>query len=250
MADVRDTQRLPLILLPGLLCDAALWAHQGEYLRAIAAGGKGAGGADIRIADLTGAADGAADMAALADGVLATAPKRFALAGLSMGGYVAFEILRRAPERVARLCLLDTTARADTAEQTERRHALIRLAEGGAFDRIPPLLLPGLIHPDRMGEDAVAGEVVRMAHRVGAASFIRQQRAIIGRPDSRPDLPRIAVPTLVIVGAEDTLTPVDRAAEMAAAIPGAVLHVIPRCGHLSPLEQPAAVNALLAEFLA
>ncbi|MFM2042301.1 MAG: hypothetical protein RLY86_877 [Pseudomonadota bacterium] len=250
MADVRDTQRLPLILLPGLLCDAALWAHQGEYLRGIAAGGTGQGAADVRIADLTGAADGADDMGALADAVLAVAPDRFTLAGLSMGGYVAFEILRRAPGRVARLCLLDTTARPDTGEQTERRQAMIRLAEGGAFDRIPPLLLPGLIHPDRVGEDAVAGEVVRMAHRVGAAAFVRQQRAIMGRADSRSDLSRITVPTLVIVGADDTLTPVDRAAEMADAILGASLHVIPRCGHLSPLEQPAAVNALLREFLA
>lgn len=229
--------RLPLVLLPGLLCDARLWGHQVLHLADMA---------DITVPDLTGADS----LAALAGQVLARAPDRFALAGLSMGGYLAFEIIRQAPDRVARLCLLDTTARPDTAEQLERRMGLIRLAEGGRFASVPGLLLPNLVHPDRLADEALATTITAMALDTGAEAFCRQQRAIMGRPDSRPALARITVPTLCIVGGEDAITPPDRAEEMAAAIPGARVAVVERCGHLSTLEQPDAVTALMRQWLA
>lgn len=227
---------LPLVLLPGLLCDAALWAHQRRHLADVAV---------VSVPDLTGA-DSVGD---LARHVLDTAPPRFALAGLSMGGYVAFEILRQAPERVARLCLVDTTARPDTDEQKERRQGLIRLAKTGKFKGVTPRLLPLLIHPDRMEEDAVAGEVMRMAERVGRDAFCRQQTAILTRPDSRPDLTRIQVPTLVITGREDQLTPPDRGQEMADGIAEAKFALVEQCGHLAPLERPQATTALMRLWL-
>lgn len=228
--------RLPLLLLPGLLCDAALWAHQAQYLADVA---------EVTVADLT-AGD---SVGAMADAVLAAAPERFALAGLSMGGYVAFEIMRRAPGRVERLCLVDTTARPDTEEQLERRRALIKLAQTGKFKGVTPRLLPLLIHPDRLEDKAVAGVVMEMAERVGRDAFCRQQTAILTRPDSRPDLGAIAVPTLCIVGREDALTPPDRAEEMAQAIPGGKVAIVERCGHLAPLERPEATTALMRLWL-
>jgi pimeloyl-ACP methyl ester carboxylesterase len=227
---------IPLVFLPGLLHDERLWTHQRTAL---------AGLAETSVADLT-RDDSLAGMAAR---VLAVAPPTFALAGLSMGGYVALEILRQAPARVDRLALLDTTARPDTPEQTRRRRDAVALAESGGFAKIMPALLPLLLHPDHLGDSALAGLARDMAMAVGPAAFARQQAAIIGRPDARPGLAAIACPTLVAVGADDQLTPLDRAREMAAAIPGARLAVFEHCGHLSAMEQPAAVNAALRDWL-
>ena len=228
--------RRHLILLPGLLTDARLYGHQTAALADIA---------DVTVADLTQGDS----VGALAERVLAAAPATFALAGLSMGGYVAFEILRRAPQRVVRLALLDTTARADTAEQVERRNAGIAVARDGHFGRIMPALLPQLVLPAHLALDSVGGLAVRMAEAVGPEAFIRQQTAIRDRPDSRPLLAAIACPTLVLVGAQDQLTPPDRAAEMAEAIPAAQLISIVDCGHLSAIEQPEAVSAALRFWL-
>jgi len=228
--------RDPLLLIPGLLCDEALWAHQTEFLSDVA---------DISIADMT--RDDS--IAAMASRSLAHAPKRFALAGLSMGGYVALEIMRRAPDRVTRLALLDTSARADTPEQTARRRDLIELAEKGRFKGVTPRLLPSLIHPDRQGEQALTDAVMGMAERVGQAAFLRQQNAIMGRPEGRPDLPAIAVPAMVLCGRQDALTPLAVHEEMAAAIPGARMCLVEECGHLSPLERPHAVTALMRDWL-
>lgn len=229
--------RFSLILLPGLLCDEALWAPQ------IAALGQEV---DCRVADLAGADS----VEKMARGVLATAPERFALAGLSMGGYVALEIMRQAPERVRLLALLDTSARPDTTEQTERRHALLRMSHQGEFKGVTPRLLPQLIHADRLSDTALTTIVMEMAERVGHDAFVRQQAAIMTRPDSRLSLGRISCPTLVLCGREDALTPHDRAEEMAEMIAGARLRVIERCGHLSTLERPDEVNACLREWLA
>lgn len=228
--------RLPLLLLPGLLCDAALWAHQIGSLSDLAR---------PIVADLTRADN----VAAMADQVLDAAPPRFALAALSMGGYVAFEIMRRAPARVAGLCLIDTTARPDTEEQRARRRALLHLARGGKFKGVTPRLIPTLVHPDHADEPAIAGVVMAMAERVGRDAFIRQQNAIIGRTDSRPGLSAITLPTLCIVGAQDQVTPPDRLAEVAAAVPGARLVQLSPCGHLAPLEQPDKVSLLMREWL-
>jgi len=225
-----------LILLPGLLTDARLYAHQTTALADIA---------DITVADLS--RDDS--IGALAERVLGSAPPRFALAGLSMGGYVAMEIMRRAPERVERLALLDTTARADTPEQVERRDAGIALARDGHFDRIMPALLPMLVHPDHLPLPLVGGLAIEMAASLGAEAFIRQQIAIRARIDSRPSLAAIACPTLVLVGAQDQLTPPDRAAEMAEAIGSAKLVTVEHCGHLSTIEQPEAVSSALRSWL-
>ncbi len=225
-----------LVLLPGLLCDAALWAHQAMWLADLA---------DIVIGDLTGHDT----VAALADSVLRAAPERFALAGLSMGGYVAFEILRQAPDRVSRLALLDTSARPDTVEQSRRRRGLIALARRGKFKGVTPRLLPLLIHPDRMTDAALTGTVITMAERVGLEAFLHQETAILHRRDSRPTLAEITCPTLVLCGRQDALTPLALSAEIAAGLPRARLAVVEDCGHLSSMERPQAITVLLRDWL-
>ena len=226
-----------LILLPGLLCDEALWRPQIDRFGTRL---------DVRVGDLT--RDDS--LRGMAGRLLAGAPPRFALAGLSMGGYVAQEILREAPGRVSRVALLDSSARPDSAEQTARRKALIKLAQSGKFKGVTPRLLPLLIHPGRLGDRALTGTVMAMAERVGHAAFLRQQNAILKRPDGRPDLPRIACPALILCGRQDALTPPALSREMAEAIPGARLVELDECGHLASLEQPEAVNDALEEWLA
>lgn len=225
-----------LVLLPGLLNDARLWRHQQACL---------AGLADVTIADLT--QDDT--LAAMAERVLAVSPDRFALAGLSMGGYVALEIMRQAPQRVERLALLDTTARPDAPEQTQRRQDAIALAKAGGFEKIMPSMLPLLVHPDHMALERVGGLAKEMALAVGPEAFARQQKAIMHRPDSRPGLNRITCPTLIMCGRDDQLTPPDRHREMAEQISGSTLVMIDQCGHLSAIEQPQAVSAVLSHWL-
>lgn len=228
--------RQKLALLPGLLCDARLWSHQAKHLADLA---------DPWVADFTTQDS----IAAMADSVLAAMPGRFALAGLSMGGYVALEIMRRAPGRVSRLCLADTSARPDTDAQAKRRRVLMAVAGKGTFKGVTRRLLPYLIHPDRVGEDDLAGTVMAMAEAVGRDAYGRQQQAILARADSRPILASIACPTLVICGRQDAVTPPDRSEEIAAAIPGARLAIIEDCGHLAALERPQAVTALMRLWL-
>lgn len=226
----------PLVLLPGLLCDARLWRDVVLSLRDTVA---------PMVADLT-LDDAIADMATR---TLAAAPPRFALAGLSMGGYVAFEILRQAPERVTHLALFDTSARPDTPERQAARSAGIADVQKGKFIGVSRGLLPSLLAPQNL-DTPLAEEVQAMAERLGKDSYIRQQTAIMNRADSRPDLGRIAIPALVGVGALDTLTPPELAAEMAGAIPGATLAHFPESGHLPLMENPAPVAAALRTLLA
>ncbi len=228
---------VPLLLLPGLLCDSALWDAQVAAL---------SGRYDLGVADLTQDDTIAAMAARAARGM----PSRFAVAALSMGGYVAFEMMRQMPERVASLCLFDTSARPDTPEQARRRRALIALTRTGRFRGVNPRLLPELLHPDNLALAAIRDSVTGMAHRVGRDAFIRQQTAILGRPDSRPDLARIGVPALVCTGEADRFIPPEHAREIAGAIAGARLCVLAGCGHLPPLERPAEVSELLATWMA
>ena len=188
-------------------------------------------------------------MAAIAARIVAAAPPRFALAGHSMGGYIAFEIMRQAGARVTKLALMDTAARADTPEQSERRRSLIALAQGGRFAEIPDLQFPLLVHPSRHGHAALRDEIRRMADDVGAAAFVRQQTAIMQRPDSRPGLAAISCPTLVLVGDGDALTPPERAREIAQGIAGASEVIIDGCGHMTAMEAPAATTQALVEWL-
>jgi pimeloyl-ACP methyl ester carboxylesterase len=225
-----------LVLCPGLLNDDALWRRQTESLADVA---------DPLVADFTHA-ESIGDMAA---SVLGQAPARFALVGLSMGGYVAFEILRRAPERVARVALFDTTAAPDTAESRQKRLDRIDIARKGGFARLPAQMLPDQLYPDHLADERITGTVIAMAERVGAQAFIRQQTAIMNRIDSRPSLAAIAVPTLVACGRQDKLTPPDVMAQIAAAIPGAKYVLIDEAGHFPPLEQPQATIALLRYWL-
>jgi pimeloyl-ACP methyl ester carboxylesterase len=233
---IRDAARIPLVLVPGLLCDDRLWRDQAEHLADLV---------DPTVADITRGVS----VLEMAHAVLDAAPERFALAGLSLGGYVALEIMRVAPERVARLALLDTSARADTPEQTAARRELVELSREGRFDEVPRRLLPDLVHPDRLDDERLTSVVLSMADVVGPEAFVRQEEAIIGRPDSRGDLPGIACPTLVLCGREDALTPLHLHEEMAARIPGSRLRVIDECGHLSTLERPQGVTAALREWL-
>jgi pimeloyl-ACP methyl ester carboxylesterase len=227
-----------VVFIPGLLCDARLWRAQVQAL---------AGAADCWIADATRSES----MAELARDLLADSPfERFALAGLSMGGYVALEVMRQAPGRVARLALLDTSARADTPEQSQKRRDFIALAGRGRFLGVTDALLPLLIHPSRLRDVELVAVVKAMAKDIGKDAFVRQERAIMSRADSRPLLPRIACSTLVLCGRQDALTPLERHEEIAAAVPGARLEVVDDCGHLSTLERPDAVNAALERWLA
>lgn len=226
----------PMILLPGLLNDAELWAFQRDSLRDIAA---------TQVPELYHH-DNISD---LARHVLATAPGRFALAGLSMGGYVALEIMRQAPERVLKLALFDTSARPDTEEQTAKRRTLIKLARTGKFKGVTPRLLPTLIHSEHLHDLKITAPILAMAARVGREGFIAQQTAIMHRIDSRPYLPQISCPTMIVVGAEDQLTPLPIAEEMAALIPQAYLILLQNSGHLPPLEQPEATAQHLRVWL-
>jgi pimeloyl-ACP methyl ester carboxylesterase len=225
-----------LVLIPGLACTSRLFEPQ------IAAFGAER---TIMIADHT--RDDS--VAAIAARLLREAPERFAVAGLSMGGYIALEVMRQAPERVARLALLDTSARPDSVEASQDRERLIALAEAGRFEDIHSKLWPRLVHPDRQADQNLQEVVLGMMREMGAEAYIRQQRAIMARADSRPNLPGIEVPTLVLVGEGDAITPPEIAREMAEMIEWASLIVVPDSGHLSTLEQPERVTQALRLWL-
>jgi pimeloyl-ACP methyl ester carboxylesterase len=227
---------LPVVLVPGLNCSARLFAEQIPALWQFGP----VTVADHRRDD---------SMAAIARRILADAPPRFALAGLSMGGYIAFEILRQAANRVARLALLDTGAGAEVPERTAQRKPLIALAQQGRFAEITEDQYPLLVHRSRHGDTALKALVRAMNEETGPEAYCRQQQAIIGRPDSRPGFAAISCPTLVLVGDDDQLTPPALAREMAAGIPGARLVVVPECGHLSTMERPQAVTQALLDWM-
>ena len=224
-----------LVLLPGLLCDGRLWAGPLELM-----------GTRVRpwVADLT--QDDS--MAALAGRVLAAAPERFALASLSMGGYVALEIMRQAPGRVSHLALFDTSARPDDEARKAKRRDGIAQIRLGRFIGVSRGLLPSLLAPQHLGTP-LAEEVQAMAERVGQEAYIRQQTAILNRVDSRPTLGAIAVPTLVGVGELDKMTPPELAEEIAAGIGGAELVRFADSGHLPTMEAPGAVARAMMAWL-
>lgn len=228
--------RQTLVLLPGLLNTRRLYESQ--------------------IADLVDIADTIVpelwhheSIGAMAQAALDEAPERFALGGFSMGGYVCFEILRRAPERVERLALMDTQAVPDTPEATARRRGFIEQSKLGRFHGVQPSLLPTIVHRSRVNDQTVVKPILEMAAEVGADGFCREQTAMIARPDSRPLLAKIDVPTVVIVGRQDQATPLARAREMATDIANARLVIIEECGHMAPLEKPAEVSAALRRWL-
>ena len=224
------------VFVPGLLATPRMYADQAAQLWSFG---------PVTVANHT--CDD--NIPAIARRILASSPPRFALVGLSMGGYISMEILRQAPDRVLKVALLDTSARPDAPEQGEGRRALLAMTRDGRFAEIADKLFPILVDPSRRKDAALLQLVKDMAQQVGPDAFIRQQTAIMGRPDSRPGLGAIRCPALVLVGENDALTPPDRAAEIAAGIPGSRLVKIPGCGHLSTMEKPAEVSRALVEFL-
>jgi pimeloyl-ACP methyl ester carboxylesterase len=189
------------------------------------------------------------NMGAIARRILAEAPLRFALAGHSMGGYIAFEIMRQAPERVMRLALINTQARPDTPEATERRRGMMARAKSGGYRSVLDELFPGFVHPSRRDDPQLRELIHDMGADVGAEGFIRQQTAVIGRTDSRPTLVTIKCPTLVLTGDADNTIPNALSKEMAEGIAGARLVILENCGHLPQPEQPKATAAALVEWL-
>ena len=226
----------PILLVPGLLCSEEIFAPQLPVLWP-----RG----PVTIASTLAGET----MAEIAARILESAPPRFALAGVSMGGYLAFEILRQASERVEKLALICTSARPDTPEQSAARRKMLDQARAVGFERFLNLGADALTHPSRKGDPALNAVSIRMGRTVGLEGFIRQTEAVIARPDSRPLLAGIKVPTAIVVGDADPLTPMALSEEMAAAIPGAVLDIAPACGHVITLERPEAVNAALERWL-
>jgi pimeloyl-ACP methyl ester carboxylesterase len=226
----------PTVLVPGLLCSPRLYAEQLPAL--------------WRLGPVSVASHHHDDsLAAIAGRILAAAPPRFTLVGLSMGGYLAFEMMRQAGHRVTRLALLNTTAHPDTAEASQRRSGQIALARDGQFAEVADVLYRSWVRPARRGDLALRQVIRQMADETGPEAFVRQQLAIMNRPDSRAGLAAISCPTLVVAGAEDEVTVPLHAAEIADRVPRARLTVIPDCGHLSTLERPDAVTEALVGWL-
>ncbi len=225
----------PIVFVPGLLCTEALFAPQ-----IVAFADRPIMVANHRDHD---------SIEAIAASILDNAPERFSLVGLSMGGYIAMEILREAPERVTKVALLDTNAKADTADQTERRQFLIKLTQKRGFQKVPHLLFPGFVHESREEDENLKAIVVEMANDTGPDAFIRQQTALINRPDARPRLPEISAPALVLVGDGDRLTPPEISEEIHSLIPGSQLAIVKGSGHLSTLEEPEKVTGIIRDFL-
>lgn len=235
--DTPDNEIEPLVLVPGLMCDARLFTPQINAFSRDRA---------VMVAPITRGAR----IESIAEGLLPQLPQRFALAGLSMGGIVAMEILRRIPDRVTRLCLMDTDPLAETPQIAAVREPWIALAAAGRLDKVmqeslrPSFLAPG---PDRM---KILDFMYAMAEDLGPDLFIQQSRALQRRGDQQGTLRKCKVPTLVLCGEDDGLTPVKRHEFMAELIPNARLEIIPDAGHLPTLEQPEAVNQALRGWLA
>ncbi|MCH8863222.1 MAG: alpha/beta hydrolase [Proteobacteria bacterium] len=242
MADAATTfepaedKKPALVLVPGLICTGDLWAFQIAALKEVTA---------ITVVDHRAAGS----LSELAAQILDDQPGPFALAGHSMGGYVAFEVMRQAGDRVTKLALIATSARQDTLEMAARRRDFIKLAQRGKFRGVSPLLMKTFIHEDALDNKALRETVYRMAHKTGAEGFIRQSEIILERPDSRGDLANISCPTLVLCGDADERTPPALAGEMAAGIADSELVILPRCGHLPQLERPAATTRALKAWL-
>jgi pimeloyl-ACP methyl ester carboxylesterase len=227
----------PFLLIPGLNCDARVYRGAVETLWRFG---------PVSVANhLEGEG-----LAAIAANILRHAPPTFALAGFSMGGYLAFEILRQAPGRVTKLALLDTGARPDSPEATDLRRRRIEATRAGKFGLVVQQSFAGTVHPDHVDDQTLLGIHKAMAEANGPGAYIRHQLAIIARPDSRGELQHIHVPTVIIVGEGDQIAPVEAAREMAANIPASHLVIVRDAGHMALLEQPAVVNAALADWAA
>ncbi len=228
---------IPALFLPGQLTDERLWQ---PMLAAMPPGLIAPHFTELTRGD---------SVAALARHVLSGPPEQFALVALSLGGYVAFEILRQSPHRVKALILFNTSARADDEAKMQEREKIKRAAAIGQFVGVTNRLMPTIVHPRQLGNRGVTDTIMQMAAHIGQGGFLSQQHAIMSRPDSRDLLPHIRVPTLVIGGDSDQRTPPELQREIADAVPGAEFHLLPDVGHLASLEEPVVCAGLVAEFL-
>jgi pimeloyl-ACP methyl ester carboxylesterase len=229
-----------LLLLPGLACDADVWRDQVRAFSPITS---------VSVTDY-GLGDSIEKMAQVA---LDSAPERFAVAGHSMGGRVAFEIVRRAPERVVGLAVLDTAYRAfaggDAGErETAARFALLEMAQTKGMRAMAEYWMKGIIHPDRITDKQLTGEIVEMMGRKSPEIFGAQIKALLERPDAAPVLATIRCPAMVLCGREDAWSPLAGHREIAAMIPNATLAVIEHSGHMAPMERPAEVTLALTNW--
>jgi pimeloyl-ACP methyl ester carboxylesterase len=230
-----------LLLVPGLLCDDAVWTSQATALADIAA---------VRVAN-NGEAD---SLGALAESIIAHAPPRFALAGHSMGGRIALEVARRVPERLIGLALLDTGYEAlAPGEAGEReaagRYALLAMARREGMRAMARAWLQGMVYPPRLSDEELVEPILDMFERRTPELFALQIKALLARPDATSVLPTLQCPTLVLCGREDTWAPPSRHDVMAKMIPHSTLEVIPECGHMSPVECPQAINQAFRRWL-
>ena len=229
--------RPPLILIPGLLCDATIWRGQIEAFAATH---------EVIVPVLDGF-DSIPDMAAA---VLERAPAEFALAGHSLGGRIALEVIRQAPRRVTRLALLDTGVHPCAAGEPARRQELLSIAFAEGMRAVARVWLPPMVHPSRHPDTTVIGPLEAMVERRTPVSFRNQVEALLNRPDGGPVLESIRCPTLVLCGHEDGWSPLAQHERIAAAIGGSILAVIDECGHMAPFERPAEVTRELERWLA
>ncbi len=231
------SDKIPLILVPGLLCTDELWRDQLQALS--------------DIADMTVPQHHLHDnIEEIADHILKTAPEKFALAGLSMGGYIALEIALRDPSRITHFALLDTRADPDSPSDKKKRQDFIRLVQrGSTFKGVTESLLPILIHPSRFKDAELTSRIYKMAQDIGKEGFIRQETAIMNRKDRTNELSKITCPTLVLSGNEDALIPASHQEKMASQFSDAEFHIIDECGHLPTMERPFETNTILREWL-
>lgn len=224
-----------------MICDQTVWQRQMDALS--------------EVADCTCADYGALDsIAAMAETVLRTAPERFSVAGHSMGGRVALEIYRLAPNRVKRIALFDTgylPLASGTAgeEEARKRGELVTLAQSRGMRAMLSQWLPPMLYPRRINDTALVNSIIEMMSRKTPEIFAAQEHALLSRPDASPVLEQIRCPALLLCGREDGWSGPAQHAAMSAKIKGSRLVIVPDCGHMSMMEQPAAVSAALREWL-
>ncbi len=236
-----DAVKTSLILVPGLLCDETVWAHQCEALASVA---------NVQVAT-NGARD---SLVAMAEAIIAEAPQRFALAGHSMGGRVALEVLRRVPDRVTALALLDTgyhplPAGEGGEREAAGRFALVEKARRRGMRAMGWEWLQGMVYPSRLSDAVLVNAILDMIERRTPEYYAAQTRAMINRPDATALLGKIRCPTLILCGQEDLWSPPQRHEQICDRIPGSTLAVVPYCGHMSTMERPAAVSEALRAWL-
>lgn len=231
-----DNKRIPLLMIPGTLCDDLLFEHQVSGLKNLT---------DCRVVSNSSSDN----LREVASHILNDNKGNIALMGISYGGIIAFEILRQAPERVKRLILMDTTYKTPSQATKAIQERFIGMSYLGNFESITrDFLKESMLHPKQLNNIELKKKVAQMAYNVGAEAFFRQVKAQLGRPDSTPDLPNISCPTLVIAGKQDKVCPPEIHKKMTELIPNAQLSIIEECGHLSTMEQPETVNQVIIKW--